>query len=728
MPPSVPLFDDPSLFINRELSMLAFQRRVLEEAEDPSAALYARLKFLGIVSSNLDEFFMVRVAGVKQQLLGNVVEKSADGHSPQEQPFAIADRAQKLVAEYHRIYAEVNALLREKADVRVISAAEMVADQQVAARDFFATSVFPALTPLAVDPGHPFPHLRNKSLNVALFLRRKGHEKQQRRSKKAKVEPTTADVSLALVQMPTVLPRLVRLPSALGSAWIPLEELIAWQAQELFPGFTVVEAAFFRVTRNWDINIDEEEKEDLLMAVQEELRRRDRGTAVRLELSHGASPEMESTLCRALRVEPYEVYRVTGPMQLQDFPGLADLDPRPELQPDPVVPAQSSAFKDQESIFPIVRERDVLIHHPFESFDPVVRLIEEAADDPNVLAIKQTLYRTSWNSPFVRALSRAAENGKQVAVLVEIKARFDEANNIAWARRLEESGVHVVYGLIGLKTHCKVVLVVRREGSAIRRYIHLGTGNYNPSTARTYTDLSLFTARPEIADDVTALFNMLTGLSDAPRWKRLSVAPLTLQDRVLFLIHREAERAERGEPARIIAKMNALVDPAVIRALYAASAAGVEIDLIVRGMCALRPGVPGVSERIRVTSIVDRFLEHSRIFVFGAGPNAEIYLSSADWMTRNFARRIETMFPIEDPTLRARVLDEILPLYLTDNVKLRRLQSDGSWVRAPRVHGSTIIHSQTALMHMAHSAEATRSRWGETAPRLTLTPRTVLGP
>jgi polyphosphate kinase len=745
-------FEDPSLYINRELSMLAFQRRVLEEAEDKSLPVYERLKFLAILASNLDEFFMVRVAGVKQQLQGGVLEKSLDGKVPQEQLLQIAEKAQQLVAEQYRVYNELLLDLAEKAQTRILSGMELNAEQQAGAREYFGSTVFPALTPLAVDPGHPFPHLRNKSLNVALFLRRK--EAKVRPARKggkkaapvsppptvtttgsmplgAAQEPAPLEISLAVVQMPTVLPRLVKLPSTgtQAGAHLPLEELIAIQAAELFPGFTVVEAAFFRVTRNWDINIDEEESEDLISAVQEELRRRDRGTAVRIEISAGASPELERTLCRALHSEPYEVYRVPGPLQLQDFLGLTEGDTRPELYVEPLTPAVPLPFKDVESpVFNVVRDRDVLLHHPYESFDPVVRFVEEAADDPNVLAIKQTLYRTSWNSPFVRALSRAAENGKQVAVLVEIKARFDEANNIAWARRLEDSGVHVVYGLLGLKTHCKVCLVVRREGNAIRRYIHLGTGNYNPNTARTYTDLSLFTARTEIADDVSALFNMLTGLSEAPKWKRLAVAPMTLQDRIVFLINREAERAKKGEPARIVAKMNALVDPVVIRMLYEASAAGVDIDLIVRGMCSLRPGVPGVSERIRVTSVVDRFLEHSRVFVFGTGANTEVYLSSADWMTRNFVRRIEALFPIEDPANKARVLEEIIGTYLADNQKSRRLQSDGTWVRAD-ANGSNPVRSQQALLHAAHVAAekpASKEPWRAETGRITLNPRAAL--
>ncbi len=727
-------FDDPSLFINRELSMVAFQRRVLEEAQDPTNPLYERVKFTGIVASNLDEFFMVRVAGVKQQLLGHLHERSHDGKTPQEQLTQLAEASQMLVADLDATFTELTQALSERAAVHLLSPSELSLEQQAAARDFFMQQVFPVLTPLAIDPGHPFPQLRNKSLNVCLFLRRAASSEKRRRGRgKARNEPLDTNISLALVQVPQVMPRLVRLPSTTGVAWLPLDQLIAMYSGELFPGFTIAEAGFFRVTRNWDLTIDEEEEEDLLKAVQEELRRRDRGIAVRLELNHGASIEMEQTLCRALRIEPWEVYRFKSPLQLQDFMSLGDADPRPEFSVEPLVQGIAPAFRDQESVLAVVRDRDVLVHHPYESFDAVVRFIEEAADDPNVLAIKQTLYRTSWASPFIKALSRAAENGKQVAVLVEIKARFDEANNIAWARRLEEAGVHVVYGLIGLKTHCKVALVVRRETSStgaqsIRRYVNLGTGNYNSSTAKVYTDLSYFTARTDIADDVSALFNMLTGLSDAPKWKKLTVAPLTLLDRLLFLIAREADKARRGEPARIIAKMNACVDTTIIQALYAASVAGVEIDLIVRGMCSLRPGVPGISDHIRVTSIVDRFLEHHRIFVFGTGTTADVLLASADWMTRNFTRRIETMFPIEDAALKARVVDEILGLIMADNVKARRLQPDGTYVRVTVPEGATPLRSQAALLHLAALSNASsghdgKPKWEAPKVRHSLTPR-----
>ena len=685
--------NDSQLFINRELSWLAFNERVLADARNRELPLYERLKFFAIACSNLDEFFMVRVAGLKQQLASGVAEPAADGMLPAEQLTAISERVHALVEESSRLWVEELHPGLAAAGVALLTRDKLTAEQKAAARVYFNASVFPALTPLAVDPGHPFPHLRNKSLNVAVLLRREGPKRRR----------NMHSTSLAVVQVPSVLHRLVPVKADRGVAFLLLGELIALCAGDLFPGYVVEQAAAFRVTRNWDLNVDEEESEDLLSTIQEELRRRDRGAAVRLELDAVASPRIEALLTAALKLEPVDVYRQQGPLQPSDLLALTDLDPRPELRAEPFLPVVPPVLRDVESILDAVAERDILLHHPYESFDPVVRFLEEAAEDPNVLAIKQTLYRTSGDSPIARALSRAVENGKQVAVLVEIKARLDEANNIAWARKMEESGVHVVYGLIGLKTHAKVALVVRREGSGIRRYVHLGTGNYNPQTARQYTDLSLFTTRTELADDVSALFNMLTGYAVAPQWKRLAVAPMGLQEKVLSLIHREAEKARRGEPARILAKMNSLVDSSVIRALYAASQAGVEVDLLVRGICCLRPGVPGVSERIRVLSVVDRFLEHSRVFAFGAGPHPEVWMSSADWMPRNFLRRIEVMFPVEDPAIRQRLLDEVLGVALRDTVKARQLQVDGTYVPVER--GGLLVRSQGVLMELARRSQ-----------------------
>ena len=682
---------DKHLFLNRELSWLAFNERVLSEARNSSLPLHERVKFLAIVSGNLDEFFMVRVAGIKQQLQGGVADLPADGMLPIEQLSAISERAHRMVDEQYRVWTREVLPLLGANGLSVLHRDQLTPEQKTAAKTWFQSNVFPALTPLAVDPGHPFPHLRNKSLNLAVVVRRSG----QRRRKEL------GESSLAVVQVPSVLPRLVPLPSTTGSAFLLLEELILLHVGELFPGFAMDQACAFRLTRNWDLDIDEEESQDLLASIQQELRRRDRGAVVRLELDATASSALESQLSAALKVANTDVYRVTGPLQLQDLTAIADADLRPENRVEPLVPATQSVLNNADSILQLIGQRDLLLHHPYESFDPVVRFLDEAADDPNVLAIKQTLYRTTGDSPVARALVRASENGKQVAVLVELKARLDEANNIAWARRMEENGVHVVYGLIGLKTHCKVTLVVRREGNGIRRYVHLGTGNYNSATARAYTDLSLFTARPEIADDVTALFNLLTGYSTTPNWKRLAVAPTTLQSKVLELIERETQRAKRGEPARIVGKINALVDPVVIRALYGASQAGVEIDLLVRGICCLRPGVPGVSERIRVFSVVDRFLEHTRAFAFGTGPQTDVFISSADWMPRNFHRRVEVMAPVEEPALKTRILDEVLGIGLKDNVKARQLTADGTYVPVPLQLDGQTVRSQALLLELA---------------------------
>jgi polyphosphate kinase len=694
---------DPALFLNRELSWLEFDGRVLEEARDPSLPVLERLKFMGIVSNNLDEFFMVRVAGVKQKIAGGVNDLSTDGLTPGELLAAVSRRTHALVEEQYRSWNDELRPELERAGLRLVSPRDFTPEQAEAARARFTREVFPVLTPLAVDPGHPFPQLRNKSLNVALILRRAGRRRR-----------LDQEVLLAVVQVPSVVPRLIRLPSEAGIAHALLGEVIAAHAGDLFPGFTVVHAAVFRVTRNWDLAIDEEESEDLVSAVQEELRRRDRGAAVRLEIDAGAADPIVAALKQALRLGEDDVYRVTGPLQIQDLTQLADADPRPELRIEPFQPTLPPGLEEGTPVREVIARGDVLLHHPYDAFDPVVRFVEEAAEDPDVLAIKHTLYRTSGDSPIVRALSRAAENGKQVTALVEIKARFDEANNIAWARRMEESGVHVVYGLLGLKTHCKVALVVRREGARLRRYVHLGTGNYNQQTARVYTDVSLFSAHNDLCDDVASLFNLLTGYAEPPRWKKLAVAPFGLQDRIVELVGREAQKAQRGEPARIAAKMNALVDPPVIRALYAASSAGVEIDLLVRGICCLRPGVPGVSERIRVTSIVDRFLEHARIFVFGAGDDADCFISSADWMPRNFHSRVEVMVPVEDRALRARLVNEVLGLALQDTARARRLQPDGTYRRAPAEPGA--VRSQLALCELA------RARTGPRQPVLRQVP------
>jgi polyphosphate kinase len=692
-----PVAADPAnarLFINRELSWLEFNSRVLDEARDSTVPLLERLKFLSIVSSNLDEFFMIRVAGLKQQLSGNVAETPADGLTPAEQLAAISARAHAMVAEQYRVWREEVGPGLEKAGVRVLKSSQLTTEQRTSLSGYFSREVWPVLTPLAVDPGHPFPMLGNRSLNLAILL----HREKERVTRRQTV--------LAVVQVPSVLRRINEVAPAPGGdgvaqgrfSFMLLEDLIAMHAGDLFPGFRVVGCSAFRVTRNSDLSIDEDEADDLLKTIQKELRRRERGSAVRLEIAHDSPVEIVSFLRQVLRLEEDDVYRVDGPLHLADLGSVPGREELRDLRDEPFSPQIVPPLQEYDDIFRVIAQRDILLQHPYESFEDVVEFISEAAGDPNVLAIKQTLYRTSADSPIVRALIRAAENGKQVTAVVELKARFDEAPNIQWARALEDAGVHVVYGLIGLKTHCKVSLVVRREADKIKRYVHLSTGNYNPATARIYGDLSYFSARDSYADDAGALFNLLTGYSSPPSWKRFHVAPLGLQERIVSLIDRETALGPKG---RIIAKMNALVDATVIKSLYRASQAGVQIDLIVRGICCLRPGVAGTSENIRVTSIVDRFLEHARIFYFENGGKREVYLSSADWMPRNFQRRVEVMFPVDDEALRDRVVGEILGIALKDNVKARRLLPDGTYERVRAEAGAPAVRSQYRFMELA---------------------------
>jgi len=676
--PVTPVRREPEatgLFLNRELSWLEFNSRVLDEAMDPTVPLGERFKFQSIVGSNMDEFFMVRVAGLKQLVASQRNEAGADGMSPAEQLTAISKRVHALNAQLYRNWSEqIEPGLREKAGIAILRPPQLTVDQRALLQTHFTKEVWPVLTPLAVDQGHPFPALRNRSLNLAILL----HKERQRVARRSTI--------IAVVQVPSVLPRLVEVPptAPFRAAFVLLEDLITMHVGDLFPGFRVVSCSPFRVTRDSDLTIDEDEADDLLKTIQKELRRRDRGHAVRLELAAETPAEVQTFLRQALMLDKQDVYSTAGPLHLADLLPLYGRDLLRDLKDEGFVPQFAPALREHEDTFRSISERDVLLHHPYESFDHVVDFVAEAADDPNVLAIKQTLYRTSADSPIIRALVRAAENGKQVTAVVELKARFDEAPNIAWARTLEEAGVHVVYGLVGLKTHCKMALVVRREDGRIKRYVHLSTGNYNPSTARLYGDISYFTAREEFADDAGALFNLLTGYSSPPAWKKFAVAPLGLGERILELIERERSFGSEG---RIVAKMNALVDPDVIRALYRASQAGVKIDLLVRGICCLRPGLPGVSENIQVLSVVDRFLEHARIFYFGGGGKREVYLSSADWMPRNLIRRVEVMFPVEDESLRERLIDEVMMTMLADDVKARRLHSDGTYERVEREAG-----------------------------------------
>src|SRR5438477_1615055 len=693
--PAIQNLSDPRFFINRELSWLSFNERVLEEGLDPQVPALERLKFLAITSSNLDEFFMIRVAGLKQQLSGHVEESGAAAMSPGEQLSAISTRCHEMVARsYRALLGDVLPNL-DRAGVRLLSTAHLSPEADHFVADYFAREVFPVLTPIALDPGHPFPHLRNKSLNLAV-----------------RFQPSAPGARLryGVVPVPSVLPRLVEVPDNGRRTYVLLEDVIAQHVALLFPGMPIEGCWAFRVTRNWDLSIDEEEAEDLLVTIEREVRRRDRGSAVRLEIAAQAEQHLSDYLVRALKLGASDVYRIDGPLNIPDLLPLLGRIEQKELHDEPFTPVIPPAIGDGErDLFRLIRERDVLLHHPYESFDPVVSFIEAAADDPSVLAIKMTLYRTGKDSPVVRALQRAAENGKQVTALVELKARMDEEANILWARALEQGGVHVVYGLIGYKTHSKVALVVRREAGGLRRYVHLGTGNYNPGTAKIYSDLSLFTAKDEFGADATSIFNLLTGYSKPTQWRKFKVAPLGMKAAVIEMIDREAEIARQTGKGRMVAKMNSLADTEVIKALDRASQAGVQIDLIVRGICGLRPGVPGVSDRIRVVSIVDRYLEHTRIWYFEAGGKKEVWLASADWMPRNFIRRVEVAFPIDDAGLRDRIADEMLATQLLDNQKARVLLPSGQYERIlPGSYGTplTPVRSQERLMTVARRAGA----------------------
>jgi polyphosphate kinase len=680
-------------YLNRELSWLEFNARVLEEAADPSNPWLERVKFLSIVSSNLDEFFEVRVAGLQQQLYAGLEPQDfpADGRGPAKQLAQIAQRAHGLIEEQYRLlHEEVIGGLQENG-IHWVRLPDLSPAERAYVDQLFATNIYPVLTPLAIDPGHPFPHVHSKSLNIALLV--EGEHANQLQE------------LFAVVQVPAVLDRVVLLPgTAEHVRFVLLEDVIAANLGTLFGGFRVVGHTVFRVTRNTDLMIDEDDAEDLLQTIEETLRLRMRGDAVRLEISDAADPRFVQMLVGSLDLDERDVYRVAGPVDLTVFMALHRLEGFPNLKDEPLIPRIPPAFTSGSDVFDLIRSQDILVHHPFESFGCVVEFIERAAVDPQVLAIKQTLYRTSGGSPIIGALERAAQNGKQVTALVELKARFDEENNIVWARSLEQAGVHVVYGVVGLKTHCKAALVVRREAGGIQRYVHLATGNYNPTTARTYTDLGLFTANAEFGEDTSELFNLLTGYSQGRRWRKLVVSPLGMREQVIELIERERRNAEAGGPARIIVKMNALVEPSVIDALYRASQAGVRIDLVIRGTCCLRPGIPGLSENIRVISVVDKFLEHSRVFYFENAGKFELFLGSADWMPRNFFRRIEVMFPVEDPRLKSRLTDELLQVVLKDNVKARQLQPDGSYVRLAPAKGEAGVRSQTIFQALARES------------------------
>jgi len=687
----------PEHFINRELSWLEFNARVLEEAEDETNPLLERIKFLAIFSSNLDEFFMVRVAGLREQAFGDGAPQdyAPDGLRPIAQLRAIAKRTQEMVSAQYRCWNESILPRLAVEGIGLMRFDELNTAQRVRMEKFFHDRAFPILTPMAVDPAHPSPHYHNRGLYLAAMLERRRGTGPKR--------------LFSVVQIPQVLPRLVPVENDEAGQFILLEDAVVAWLPKLFGGFNVLSSAMFRITRDSDIELLEQESDDMLRLIEQRIKARQRGQAVRLEVAASSSEELirfiieEEELREDQRDSPEaysEIYRIDGPLDLTHMMELVKLVDRDPLRDAPFVPQRPRGLSQRkaDNLLETIAKRDILLHHPFESFDSVVDFVARAANDPRVLAIKQTLYRTSGDSPIVRALMQAAENGKHVTALVELKARFDEANNVSWARQLERAGVHVVFGFLDLKTHCKLSLVVRQEGAQLNRYVHLSTGNYNPTTALVYTDLGLFTANPDIADDTSALFNLLTGYSQGHPWLKLVVAPDDLQRRTIELIDEQAERAREGRPSRIFAKLNSVVDFRVIEALYRASQAGVPIELIARGICCLRPGLPGISDTITVRSIVDRFLEHSRILVFGPDEEAKVFLTSADWMPRNFYRRVEVMFPIESPELKDRIIYEIIPAYLNDNVKTRFLQPDGNYGRARRENGATVYRCQEELL------------------------------
>lgn len=681
----------PELYINRELSWLEFNRRVLHEAQDPRTPLLERLKFLGIFSSNLDEFFQIRVAGLKDQLAAGYVERTSDGMTPDEQLRRAAAVVREMVQQHARcLHEEVLPALAQHG-IAILSVGDISTTERAHLDRYFRDNVFPVLTPLAVDPAHPFPYISNLSLSLAVNLR-----------------STEGDERFARVKVPKILPRWIPLDG--GLRWVPLEQVIAANVEALFPGIEILGCYAFRITRNTDFEVDHDEAEDLLSTIQEEVRNRRFGAVVRLEVA----PNLPHTIREVLVAEfnaaqaaesaplgPDDVYEVPGLLDTADLLSFTSID-LPALKDPPHHPVTPARLATGRNMFEVIREGDLLVHHPYESFTASVeRFIQTAVDDPDVVAIKLTLYRTGGDSSIARLLSHAAERGKQVAVLIELQARFDEENNIRWAQRLEDVGVHVSYGVAGLKTHAKIMLVVRREGEAMRRYMHIGTGNYHPRTSRLYTDFGLFTASPELGADLTDLFNVLTGFAAPAQYRKLIVAPRHMRDRFLAMIRREAEHARAGRPARILAKMNALVDPAIIRALYEASQAGVSIDLIIRGICCLRPGVPGVSDRIRVISIIGRFLEHSRAFCFLNDGNEEVYIGSADWMPRNLERRIEAVTPVEEPAHRTAVRDLLLQMW-GDNRQAWDLDPSGTYTQ--RQPGETEIATHRLMVESYREA------------------------
>ena len=651
-------------FYNRELSWLGFNYRVLSEARDKNIPLMERLKFLSITASNLDEFFMIRVASLKDMVHAKYTKKDIAGLTPKEQLEIISTGTHELVEKQYNTYNRSFLPALKHNGLTIVTQYEALNAEQAEYVDrYFMREVYPVLTPMAVDSSRPFPLIRNKSLNIAALLMDKKRKDT---------------IDFATVQVPSVLPRIVTIPSEKEgeTCIILLEQIIEKNIQKLFLNYKVLDATPYRVMRNADLTIDEDEAADLLIEIERQLKKRQWGEAIRLEVEQGIDKRLLKILKKELQIQQEDIFTIRGPLDLTFLMKVYGMDGFDHLKEEPYIPQPPKGLDMDGDLFEQIRQKDILLHHPYETFDPVVNFVRLAAKDPDVLAIKQTLYRVSSNSPIIASLAQAAENGKQVTVLVELKARFDEENNIVWARKLEKAGCHVIYGLVGLKTHSKITLVVRREEEGIRRYVHLGTGNYNDSTAKLYTDMGMFTCKRAYGEDATAVFNMLSGYSEPLSWNKLALAPTWLRTRFVELINRERDYAARGKPARIVAKMNSLCDAGIINALYEASAAGVQIELIIRGICCLKQGVPGMSETIQVRSIVGTFLEHSRIFYFENDGSPEIYMGSADWMPRNLDKRVEILFPVEDPDLKKEIV-HILHTQLADNTKAHLLQPDG---------------------------------------------------
>ncbi len=687
----------PEYYVNRELSWLLFNRRVLSEARDKTIPLFERLKFLSITSSNLDEFFMVRVASLKDQVHAQYTKPDIAGLTPKEQLKKISEDTHELVQlQYSTYNRSVYPALKKRAGLVLISEhEELTREQEKFVDAYFEENVYPVVTPMAMDSSRPFPLIRNKSLNIGALISKKDRKKGKE------------VLEFATVQVPSVLPRLVQLPDTEDGekAVILLEEVIERNIGKLFLSYDVVCAHPYRIMRNADLSIDEDEAEDLLKEIQKQLKKRQWGEVIRLEVEEKIDKRLLKILKTEFNSKEEDIFYIQGPLDLTFLMKMYGMEGFDEFKTPSHHPAPVQEFIDQDNVFDVIQKQDVFLHHPYMSFDPVVDFVRQAAKDPDVLAIKQTLYRVSGNSPIIKALAKAAENGKQVSVLVELKARFDEENNIVWAKMLEKAGCHVIYGLVGLKTHSKITLVVRREETGIRRYVHLGTGNYNDSTARLYTDCGIFTCDARFGEDATAVFNMLSGYSEPKSWHKLLMAPLWMKKRFLRMIQTEQEHAENGTPAHIIAKINSLCDPDIMEALYKASAAGVKIDLLVRGICCLKVGIPKVSENIHVRSIVGDFLEHSRIFYFYNNGAEDVFMGSADWMTRNLDRRVEIVFPVEDEKIKKEII-HILDIEFKDNTKAHILQPDGQYEKMDK-RGKALVNSQMQLCQEAQDRAET---------------------